>query len=684
MRLTIGKKLGAGQFVLGAILAAIAVTGYQAINKTIAGYEGLINEDTAVYRSAGNIESNMLMARRSEKDFLARKETKYIEYVQSHVESIQKETESILTLNQTIHDPELTNIANGINQHSLDYWKEFSKLSDAWIARGLDHESGLQGSFRTAAHELETQLSELKIKGLDVNYLLLRRHEKDYLLREQSKYVELALSQISAIQKQITSAPLASKTKESVHQIIAAYEEAFLALVKKDQEIASLIESMRAAVHQIEPEIDIIKQVAVSGMDTKSTQTRTFAYAQSRNILFLCVVSILVAIAVSIIITRMISKPVIRLKEMLQDIANGEGDLTKELIVKSNDEIGEAANWFNVFLRKMRSMISDISQTSLQVASSSTQLYRASETLANASTEQAASLEETSASIEELSATIGSNAESAHQAEEFVTDANHLALDSIEKSEIGVEVVKKMATAMGNIKDSSKEIAQVINIINDIADQTNLLALNAAIEAARAGDAGKGFAVVADEVRKLAERSQVAAKEIVEKINQSLVKIDEGDQYASDSIEGLMQIQHSTKTVSDSLNQAQQLVQKISNACNEQSNGMQQIVAAVYQLDKITQQNAATSEETAAASKALTTQANSLQQLISGFKVHHQDEPVELELTSHPYQNSQLLFDSSHGLALDEHTQYQNHRFVNQDSRFDFDSEHTNGVLIHK
>jgi methyl-accepting chemotaxis protein len=174
---------------------------------------------------------------------------------------------------------------------------------------------------------------------------------------------------------------------------------------------------------------------------------------------------------------------------------------------------------------------------------------------------------------------------------------------------------------MNDIKESSKEIAHVIEVINDISDQTNLLALNAAIEAARAGEAGKGFAVVADEVRKLAERSQVAAKEIAGKIKQSLATIEDGDRYANESSEGLVKIQESTRQVSEALGQARTFAQRIAEACSEQSNGSSQIMDAIYQLDQITQQNSATSEESAAASEQLSAQALALQDLISKFKL---------------------------------------------------------------
>lgn len=302
----------------------------------------------------------------------------------------------------------------------------------------------------------------------------------------------------------------------------------------------------------------------------------------------------------ALIISNSIANPLTKMKEMLQDIAEGEGDLTKELTVTGEDEVGQVAKWFNVFVGKLRDLIRDISLTAEQVASSSEELSASSQNLANAATEQASNLEETSASIEQLSTSVEQNATHAQK-------ANAVSEESAKESEIGGQAVIETVDAM-------KKITDQISIVDDIADQTNLLALNAAIEAARAGEMGKGFAVVAVEVRKLAERSQLAAKEISELAKNSVSRAEE----AGERIQKVV----------PAIQNASKLVQEITAACTEQSNGAAQIRSAVEQLDQVTQQNSATSEECASASEELSAQAQSLQNMIGRFKID-QGSPAE-------------------------------------------------------
>lgn len=325
----------------------------------------------------------------------------------------------------------------------------------------------------------------------------------------------------------------------------------------------------------------------------KAQKDLSKAASKAKNtILIFAVLSILFAGILAWRITHSITVPMSLSVDMAQNIA--AGDLTSNLDIIQNDEIGKLAEAQNSMTEKLRNVIGNIQESSEQVASSAEELSASSQTLANSATEQAASLEETSASVEQLTNSIEQNALNATKTEEMTRQA---AKEAEEGGNAVIETVQAM-----------KQIAEQISIINDIADQTNLLALNAAIEAARAGEMGKGFAVVAVEVRKLAERSQYAAKEISSLAANSVLR--------AESAGKLIQ------KVVPSIKKTSQLVQEISSACNEQSNGAKQIRQAIFELDKVTQSNSASSEESASASEELSSQAAMLQELTSQFKIH--------------------------------------------------------------
>jgi methyl-accepting chemotaxis protein len=237
-----------------------------------------------------------------------------------------------------------------------------------------------------------------------------------------------------------------------------------------------------------------------------------------------------------------------------------------------------------------------------QVASAAGQVSAFSQSLAEGSSEQAASIEETSASLEELSSMTRQNADNAGQADSLMKDSG-LAVAQANES------MAKLTTSMKEISSANEETQKIIKTIDEIAFQTNLLALNAAVEAARAGEAGAGFAVVAEEVRNLALRSAEAAKNTAEMIEGTVTKTQEGSGLAEETGEAFSRVVESASKVGE-------LVGEIAAASNEQAQGLGQINTAVTEMDKVTQQNAATAEECASASEEMSAQAEQMEAMV--------------------------------------------------------------------
>ena len=262
-----------------------------------------------------------------------------------------------------------------------------------------------------------------------------------------------------------------------------------------------------------------------------------------------------------------------------------------------------------------------------QVASASGQISDSSQSLAEGASEQASSIEETSASIEEMSSMTKQNADNASQADTLMRETN-----SVVKS--ANQAMVNLTDAMENISSSSEETQKIVKTIDEIAFQTNLLALNAAVEAARAGEAGAGFAVVAEEVRNLAMRSADAAKNTAELIDDTVKKITEGSEMVNSTNDAFQGVTTNSIKVGE-------LIDEISAASKEQAEGVSQVNSAISEMDKVTQQNAATAEESASASEEMTAQAENLKCMVGelqglvGGTMKSGAHPQSLKLSQH-------------------------------------------------
>jgi methyl-accepting chemotaxis protein len=253
--------------------------------------------------------------------------------------------------------------------------------------------------------------------------------------------------------------------------------------------------------------------------------------------------------------------------------------------------------------RRITAVAGRLATESDKTGSAAVQVAQASQSMASGASQQAASLEETSSSLHEMASMTGRNSDNAQNAKALANQARQTA-------DAGAIDMEQMKTAMAAIKGSSTEISKIIKTIDEIAFQTNILALNAAVEAARAGEAGLGFAVVADEVRNLAQRCAQAAKETAEKISASTEKSDQGARISEKMASNLAAIVDKTR-------QLDERIAEIAQSSHEQSEGINQLNAAVASMDKITQDNAALAEESSASAEELKSQAEQVRLAVS-------------------------------------------------------------------
>ena len=634
----IGAKLGFGFGVILILLTVVGLTGIYELDEVISGYQEDVKVQWDLMEDADMMVTDILQVRRSEKDFLMRKDLKYQDRVNKFLDSAVERAERLKT-NAT--NPAVIQKVKDMQGYLADYRSGFKKFVDAQVDMGLDEKSGVYGSFRIAAHNVEQVLKDNNFNAGEVLYLTIRRHEKDYMLRSDVKYMERADAAIEQLQALVNGSDLDLSKKEQVFAQLDRYEKDFDTLVAKDLEIKALLANIKKSA-----DVTIVTAEAIEELVSQDLAEQTSLINKSaslaKTVLWGVIgFGIVVGLLFAYFFSRSIFVPMSKAVAMIQDM--NAGNLDQRLDMQRSDEIGQMAVALDHFADNMKNevlaafdalsdgnftfkaegvireplakanaalskVVGQMQASSLNVSAGSQAISASAEEMSQGASEQAAAAEEASSSIEEMTANIRQNADNAMQTEKVAIKAANDALEG------GVAVNKTVG--------SMREIANKIVIIEEIARQTNLLALNAAIEAARAGEQGKGFAVVAAEVRKLAERSQIAAGEI--------------NELSSGSVETAEAAGKMLEVMVPNIQKTAELVQEIAAASREQDAGAEQIAKSIQQLDSVIQQNASASEEMASTAEELSGQAEVLSEMVASFVVANGGHYVDSQATSSP------------------------------------------------
>ncbi|ATW28802.1 hypothetical protein DCMF_21585 [Candidatus Formimonas warabiya] len=336
--------------------------------------------------------------------------------------------------------------------------------------------------------------------------------------------------------------------------------------------------------------------------------------------MIIAAISLAIVLGVLYLVAHRIVKPIEKTTDLLKDIAEGNGDLTKRLTIGSKDEIGLMSRYVNQFVENTQHIIKNIAETAESLAASTQEMSAGTQQMSSGAQAQASQVQTVHYSIDQMVSGITDAAGKLHSAAQTAHETNNKALNGAEKVQLVTAGMKKIHDTVEKVSNNSEKIGAILDVIDDIADQTNLLALNAAIEAARAGEQGRGFAVVAEEVRKLAERSGGATKEISQLVN----TIRQDNERAVEAVAEGMKVTAETGRAFDEIRtfagQTNLMIDEIVQTSEQAAQTGQEVAQTAQEIAAVTQENAAGVEELAASSEEIAARAEELGALVRRFK----------------------------------------------------------------
>ena len=526
--------------------------------------------------------------------------------------------------------------ADKLFQRNQELEKELLQLTTLAIGISDNYITVMSGKLADPSKERSvSRLERLVIGGAAVNsgsnhsirFNFMQMKENPAKRSEMLGFLDKGIANVTEDEKHLAGTPFVALATKSKLTILRIREIVTEYLANNDKIMASTgdIDKLNGQMRQ---ELDQL---------TEKSMVAGFDFFRSRIVTLLVVVLIiaLVVATVMLMLSRSIIMPINAMTNVLKDIADGEGDLTKRLPEDRTDEIGAACRQFNIFIDKLHGIIGKVARTTVQVATDSAQLHATAKQMYSGVEDVSIQVGTVATAGEEMSATSSEITRNCQYAAEGSQKATAAAVSGARVVDETIAVmtsisdrVKKSAQAVEHLGSRSDQIGQIVGTIEDIADQTNLLALNAAIEAARAGEQGRGFAVVADEVRALAERTTRATKEIGEMIRMiqqetkgAVVTMEEGVTEVALGSEKAAGSGRALDNILEQINAVTTQIHQIASAAEEQTATTSEISSNMLQITRVMGQTAKGSQETSVAADQLSRHADELRQIVGQFKL---------------------------------------------------------------
>ncbi|KKJ78657.1 hypothetical protein WH95_00780 [Kiloniella litopenaei] len=590
-----------------------------------------------------SVKYEFLNARRREKDFLIRLDEKYIG---QHAEVITKASNELTELKGLVRAPEILEAIDKTQEGIQKYQAQFATVVHDWQKMGLDEEEELRGKLRSSVHNAETKLQEFKNDRLLVTMLMMRRHEKDFLLRLQDKYIGRMDTRQEEFNADLAKSDIPAAAQKELSALISSYITDFKTLAETRLQTQADVKVLSAIFAEMAPHFDAVFNYTQDNFH-QAVKEGTTAISDSQNLtLSMIVVITLIVFAVGMIIGKGITTPLHLLTDSMTRLAGGDKEtdvpitdranelgemgravlIFKENMIKAEElAIAQAAdqaerlkrsNSINQLTEDFEAQIKEIlgsvdgavhqmEDTASSMNNSADQVSQQSAAVANAANEASANVQTVASASEQLAASIKEIGLQVSKSTQVASDA--------------VTQANETNTVIQGLDQSAQKIGEVLSLINDIAEQTNLLALNATIEAARAGEAGKGFAVVASEVKNLASQTSRATDEIGNQIT--------GIQNAtSDAVEAIGSIGRTignmdeiASAIAAAVEQQMAATQEIARNVERAANGTESVTHNINNVSNTAKESEAAANQVKQASVELSGESGKLNSYVSSF-----------------------------------------------------------------